>query len=195
MNSVLQLLFHLPVFRRLIFSVEDTSRLTILHHLQQLFAAMTIPRIRPTDDFTADLGWPDEARRVQHDAVEFLHCLLGYLSSALPPPFSETFSDLLFSKTSTESCLTIDIDITSSAATFGESARRRDIRAPSPILLVQLQQTSCGTSEKSVRARDYPDVFTEFDEPYRLHGVVVHEGSFTDRGHYHAVLRPWVLDQ
>jgi hypothetical protein len=24
---------------------------------------------------------------------------------------------------------------------------------------------------------------------------VVHEGSFTDRGHYHAVLRPWVLDQ
>jgi hypothetical protein len=74
MNSVLQTLFHLPALRRLTFSVEDTTRLPILRHLQQLFAAMTIPEIHSTDAFTTSRGWTDEAPRVQHDAVEFLHC-------------------------------------------------------------------------------------------------------------------------
>lgn len=79
-NSVLQVLFHIPVFRDIVFSIPDTNndRLdrAIPKALQCLFTQMLTKGNYYTKILTDSFGWPPEALLFQHDAEEFLRAFL-----------------------------------------------------------------------------------------------------------------------
>jgi hypothetical protein len=87
LNSVIQLLFHFPPFRELIGSV-DVNGQPIVSALGALFSRMRHRHPgaagHSTRDFTRALGWPESARLVAHDAVDFLHALMDYLVREIP---------------------------------------------------------------------------------------------------------------
>ena len=106
MNTVIQQLYNIPVFRKLIFQIPNTSpnllTTTIPFHLQKLFYAMqyscnTAQRlIIDTSELRTAFGWNSKAEETQQDAHEFLVKLLDKLSyKFIPyPELNQKFKEL-----------------------------------------------------------------------------------------------------
>jgi ubiquitin carboxyl-terminal hydrolase 7 len=88
MNSLLQSLFHLPAFRRLVFRLPTTgaedSTKSIPLNLQRLFARLQTSSVAcSTTDFTTSLGWGSAETIIQHDVQEFGRVLMDNLEGKL----------------------------------------------------------------------------------------------------------------
>ena len=79
MNSILQLLFHIPSFRRLIYSLPENDSSIILN-LQRLFCLMQLsPTSVSTKELTESFGWTSIDSFIQHDVQEFVRVLISKL--------------------------------------------------------------------------------------------------------------------
>lgn len=85
MNSVLEMLYHLPAFRRLIYSIQtDTKTQSIPLSLQRLFCLMQLsPTTVDTADLISSFGWTRLDAFQQHDVQEFIRILLSNLETKM----------------------------------------------------------------------------------------------------------------
>ena len=88
MNSVLQSLYHIPAFRRIVYAMpitgsEDESS-SIPLNLQRLFTKMQLSDTAcSTTSLTKSFGWGDAETMMQHDVQEFLRVLLDNIETKL----------------------------------------------------------------------------------------------------------------
>jgi ubiquitin C-terminal hydrolase len=88
MNSMLQSLFHVPAFRRLVYAIptsgNEDEETNIPLNLQRLFCEMQLSdRPCSTTALTTSFGWGDQDTFVQHDVQEFCRVLLGNIEGKL----------------------------------------------------------------------------------------------------------------
>ncbi|OHT02867.1 hypothetical protein TRFO_06908 [Tritrichomonas foetus] len=88
MNSLLQALFHLPAFRRLVFemnhNIDKPDDENIPLNLKILFAQMQLfKQPASTANLTKSFGWTDKNTFMQHDIQEFCRVLLGNLEDKM----------------------------------------------------------------------------------------------------------------
>lgn len=88
MNAMLQALYHLPAFRRLVYSFPTTGtedpESSIPLNLQRLFCKMQLSnKAVSTKDLTKSFGWGDSEGFVQHDVHEFCRVLLDNIETKL----------------------------------------------------------------------------------------------------------------
>jgi len=88
MNSMLQSLFHIPSFRRIVYHMpttgtEDVEK-SIPLNLQRLFCMMQLSE-KPcsTDDLTKSFGWGSYETIMQHDIQEFCRVLMDNLETKM----------------------------------------------------------------------------------------------------------------
>ncbi|OHS93372.1 hypothetical protein TRFO_40335 [Tritrichomonas foetus] len=100
LNAIMVVLYNIPAFRYLIFSVpnmeEERIETIIIRSLQCLFAKMNTPNAYSTSILTKSFGWPKEALEIQHDAQEFLCKFLDKLKTRLPPIFEKKLEELFY---------------------------------------------------------------------------------------------------
>ena len=102
MNSLLQALFHLPAFRRIVYKMpttgnEDVSK-SIPLNLQRLFAMMQFSDLPcSTKSLTKSFGWGDDETFMQHDLQEFSRVLIDNLETKLKgdPELKDSISNIL----------------------------------------------------------------------------------------------------
>lgn len=89
MNSMLQALYHLPIFRRFIYQMDYSEAASddqnIPLNLQRLFAMMQL-RIRPsvpTKELTNSFGWTAHETYMQHDVQEFCRVILDNIETKM----------------------------------------------------------------------------------------------------------------
>ncbi|KAH0788796.1 Clan CA, family C19, ubiquitin hydrolase-like cysteine peptidase [Histomonas meleagridis] len=88
MNSMLEALFHLPAFRRLVYqmqvNVDDDIKKNIPLALQRLFAKMQLGTSAcSTKELTTSFGWNTHLTFIQHDVQEFCRVLLDNLENKM----------------------------------------------------------------------------------------------------------------
>lgn len=89
MNSFLQALYHIPVFRSLIYRIDTSAdvkakKLTIPLAMQRLFADLQIgTKLASTQELTQSFGWTESEILQQHDIEEFARLLLDTLEEKL----------------------------------------------------------------------------------------------------------------
>lgn len=86
MNSMLQALFHLPAFRRIVYNMpttgNDNPEKSIPLNLQRLFCEMQFSKSQKpcsTESLTKSFGWGSQETWVQHDVEEFCRVLMDNL--------------------------------------------------------------------------------------------------------------------
>ena len=212
MNCVLQLLFHISVFRQMVFDIqlsEENARFErVLRALQVLYAQMSKPGVYSTEEFTKALGWTTEARAIQHDTMDFLTSFLSYLESKCSPEFQQKLKDLFYITLSVNDketeYLNLEVDLTGcSGDVVFEDALKKYIevdiggkvtRLPN-VLFVHLNRASELSDDKAETRCQYPDEL-EMENilagagKYRLHAVILHHGKQTRMGHYFLFSRP-----
>ena len=89
MNSMLQALYHLPIFRQAIYKLDYSNasdEKNIPLNMQKLFAEMELnPSNRPvsTKALTTSFGWTQDETWRQHDAQEFLRVIIDNLETKM----------------------------------------------------------------------------------------------------------------
>lgn len=88
MNSLLQSLYHLPAFRRLVYEMPTTgtedANISIPLNLQRLFCQMQFSsRSCSTVNLTKSFGWGSAETFQQHDIEEFLRVLIDNLENKM----------------------------------------------------------------------------------------------------------------
>ena len=92
MNSILEMLYHIPAFRRLIYSIPITEDvvippgkdITIPYALQRLFCLLQFsPSAASTDELIKSFGWHSYESFVEHDVQEFIRVLISNLEDKL----------------------------------------------------------------------------------------------------------------
>ena len=88
MNSLLQALFHLPAFRKLIYKMPindiQDHKTDVVWNLQRLFCQMqTSKKACSTRQLTISFGWDDKRTFIQHDIQEFCRVLLDNIEEKL----------------------------------------------------------------------------------------------------------------
>lgn len=101
MNSILQMLFHLPIFRKLIYDMDEKSskpdEMNIPMNIQNLFAQLQTSKTAvSTEQLTHSFGWTDTQVIVQHDAQEFCRQLLDNISEKLKGTDKENMIRYIF---------------------------------------------------------------------------------------------------
>lgn len=82
MNCALQLFFHLSKFRSLIINTLINNRNNWLNNLINIFETMcTCKSNISTKNLTESFGWPSSARRIPHDASEFMEIMINNIKS------------------------------------------------------------------------------------------------------------------
>lgn len=80
MNSSIQLLFHLAKFRSFLFKILNDDESSWLYRLIKLFKTMCSSKSSlSTQELTESFGWPSLARKIPHDASEFILFLLNHV--------------------------------------------------------------------------------------------------------------------
>lgn len=95
MNSVLQCLFHIPAFRRLVYKIPFNS-IPVLYYIQKLFVQLQVSdEPACARDLTRGFGWDENDAFMQHDIHEFLRKFIDTIESGLKKTeFSSTISNL-----------------------------------------------------------------------------------------------------
>lgn len=101
MNSLLQALYHLPAFRRIVYKIMTTGNedinTNIPLNLQRLFAMMQFSK-NPcsTKALTKSFGWGDDEAFMQHDLQEFSRVLIDNLETKLKgdPELKDSISNI-----------------------------------------------------------------------------------------------------
>ncbi|KAK8894640.1 hypothetical protein M9Y10_023077 [Tritrichomonas musculus] len=88
MNSILQVLYHIPSFRRIVYSMPTTGNeditTSIPLNLQSLFCRMQFTNSAcSTTDLTRSFGWDRSYTTRQHDVVEFERALIQNLEAKI----------------------------------------------------------------------------------------------------------------
>lgn len=86
MNSVLQMFFHIPMFRNAVYRapVSESDDNSPLLNLQRLFCCMQLSeKAVSTVDFTRSFGWGPTNAFSQHDIRDFYHAILNFVDSSL----------------------------------------------------------------------------------------------------------------
>ena len=101
MNSILQMLFHLPIFRKVIYQMDERSSKAdsenIPMNLQNLFAQLqTSKSAVSTEALTRSFGWSDTQVIVQQDAQEFCRQLLDNIREKLKGTDQENMIQYIF---------------------------------------------------------------------------------------------------
>lgn len=110
MNSILQLFYHIPAFRKLIFSVDPGDD-KILRSLQHLFTMLELSSTAPsTKELIKSFGWNESNIIEQHDVQEFTMKLIDVVETKFKKtPFSGKVGELLCGETiTTIQCMNID---------------------------------------------------------------------------------------
>eukprot|EP00009_Paramoeba_aestuarina_P004998 CAMPEP_0201515204 /NCGR_PEP_ID=MMETSP0161_2-20130828/6832_1 /ASSEMBLY_ACC=CAM_ASM_000251 /TAXON_ID=180227 /ORGANISM="Neoparamoeba aestuarina, Strain SoJaBio B1-5/56/2" /LENGTH=1045 /DNA_ID=CAMNT_0047911971 /DNA_START=44 /DNA_END=3184 /DNA_ORIENTATION=+ len=99
MNSLLQALFHLPYFRRVVYKMpaEEGKGVTIPYALQALFYRLqTSSNPVSTKQLTKSFGWEDDDSFSQHDVTEFNRVLIDTLEMKMKGTSVEGTMEKLF---------------------------------------------------------------------------------------------------
>lgn len=106
MNSLLQALFHLPAFRRIVYKMPTTGKEDINKNiplnLQRLFAMMQFSDLPcSTKALTNSFGWKEDDTFMQHDLQEFSRVLIDNLETKLKsdPELHDSISNLFKGET------------------------------------------------------------------------------------------------
>jgi ubiquitin C-terminal hydrolase len=125
MNSILQALYHLPAFRKIIFqmpSLDSTSPTeSIVFNLQRLFGLMqTGTEPVSTEMLTRSFGWDDLALESQQDIQEFMRLVIENLEKKLKGTAQENAIADLFkgSYRSFVRCVAVDFESTREEAFY-----------------------------------------------------------------------------
>ncbi|OHT01279.1 hypothetical protein TRFO_31956 [Tritrichomonas foetus] len=117
MNSMLQALFHLPAFRKLVYEMPTTgnedAKKNIPLNLQRLFAKMQLSKTAcSTKALTVSFGWDDVQTIIQHDTQEFCRVLLDNLEEKMKnSPLQGRIANLLRGKfRSYVRCVNVDYE-------------------------------------------------------------------------------------
>lgn len=105
MNSILQILYHIPEFRDIIYSIRNNST-EVFRQLYTLFRFMENAGANPPSNFalTKSFGWTEEDLFIQQDAQEFLCVFLDYIKSHLDEKdLFERFERLFYATQNQES--------------------------------------------------------------------------------------------
>lgn len=102
MNSVLQSLFHLPIFRKLIYQIPLTNcenpEKSIVWNLQRLFADLqTSNEAVSTKKLTRAFGWNEDDVNLDQDTHEFIRLILTSIEEKLKGTSMENAISTLFS--------------------------------------------------------------------------------------------------
>lgn len=112
MNSLLQALFHLPCFRRIVFEMDEKSDMptasNVVYNLKLLFAQMqlqidmnrqnnSVKKAVSTTSLTTSFGWTFENTFMQHDVQEFCRVLLSNLEEKMKGTKNENSIKFVFS--------------------------------------------------------------------------------------------------
>ena len=82
MNSFLQALFHIPIFRNFIFSLPKDDN--VIHNLQKFFACLQrADGTVSTQMLTKSFGWDRSEAFVQNDVQEFCRVLIDYIQDSI----------------------------------------------------------------------------------------------------------------
>lgn len=91
-NSILQMLFHIPIIRKMVFetSLRDSPHSPIILCLQRLFFQMQEMKIKKcsTTELLSAFGWGSERILLGQDSMEFFN----YLMDRMPPCVTSLFS-------------------------------------------------------------------------------------------------------
>jgi len=104
MNSMLQSLYHIPAFRRLVYSFPTTGtedpKTSIPLNLQRLFCSLQFSdKAASTTSLTESFGWGSAECFVQHDTHEFARVLLDNIETKLrDTPLQTCIADLFRGK-------------------------------------------------------------------------------------------------
>ena len=104
MNSLLQSLFHIPAFRKIVYNMptseQDDIKTSIPLCLQRLFAKLQFSSENcSTKELTTSFGWNDHQTFIQHDVQEFCTVLIDKLSEKMKgTPLENSLSSLLGGK-------------------------------------------------------------------------------------------------
>lgn len=83
MNSILQVLFHIDEFRKILYSLDFPIEISLeyltVSALKDLFIMMESEGTYTTYELTNSFGWNEQIRRYEHDANEFLVKFLEHL--------------------------------------------------------------------------------------------------------------------
>ena len=108
LNSILQALYHLPAFRKLIYQIplynksnnqigkeKYSTANSVVYNLQDLFLKMEVSeKCVSTERLIKSFGWMSNELFKQNDAPEFLKILLDNLEKVLPNNIKNGISDL-----------------------------------------------------------------------------------------------------
>ncbi|KAG5494138.1 hypothetical protein JKF63_01973 [Porcisia hertigi] len=84
LNSVIQALYHLPVFRTQIFNLPDVEKGSVALALRDVFAQLEMRnRDITTTELTKAFGWSAQEAAVQHDVHELMQQLFDSLETTL----------------------------------------------------------------------------------------------------------------
>ena len=104
MNSILQALYHLPAFRKLIFEIpldnDECLERSIIWNLQRLFGLMqTGNRTVSTKLLTHSFGWDDDDISNQQDSQEFMRLVISTIEEKLKgTPLQESIRKLFMGR-------------------------------------------------------------------------------------------------
>ena len=114
MNSILEMLFHTPAFRRLIYGIESQESHAVVA-LQHLFCLLQLsPVAATTEELTKSFGWNSADAFYQHDVQEFVRVLLSKLEEKIKnTPLDGQIADLFRGKTRHYvKCVNVDYEST-----------------------------------------------------------------------------------
>ena len=110
MNSILEMLFYIPAFRKLIYSIPKHEN-SIPYSLQRLFCLMQLSPTSPsTQELIHSFGWTDRDSFIQNDVQEFLRVLIANLEEKLDKTELKGSIQALFSGESVQEIKCINYD-------------------------------------------------------------------------------------
>lgn len=203
MNSILQVLFHTPIFRNMIF-LYVSNQSDRLHdvplNLQSLFYKLYISD-KPVDtrDLINSFGWTSDESYTEKDSVEFFTLLFQSLSNTIGSikvsniELSSLFKFKLHASPIFENILMMPIEQYDSVTQFIGSNTAQFSSVPN-ILVIQILRfvtynNEIVKSEKSIHFEEEMSLRTSSDEHrYSLYAIVDHMGSLSS-GHYFSYVK------
>ena len=190
MNSSLQSLFHIPLFRNMILRLESKRKPAILG-LQMLFYSMSVyDKQIYTNSFTKSLGWDENRLSRQQDVPEFIDMLLNYIKiNQTDCNIDQLFFYTIQNENFTSIFFTVNMDNNNLQSDIDTYLEKSQFSYLPKILFVQLIRFDYIKNVKNQKEYKFSNNITVQSCEYELYGIILHRGSSIISGHYICYLK------